>query len=135
MKSIRILILVILCSQGMLAFAQTQDKDPDTKESMQGLKDAETEMNNVYSEILKMYKADVVFIKNLKEAQELWTKFRAAELKAKFPASPDEYGDVYQMCVNDYLAELTHQRTIRLKTWIKGTYQGDVCSGSVRIIE
>jgi uncharacterized protein YecT (DUF1311 family) len=102
---------------------------------MKGLKDAETEMNNVYSEIQKTYKADVAFIKNMKEAQELWTKLRAAELKAKFPASPDEYGSAYQMCVNDYLTELTNQRIIRLKTWIKGTYQGDVCSGSIRINE
>jgi uncharacterized protein YecT (DUF1311 family) len=109
MKLTKFLGLVILCSHSMVvAIAQTQDKDPDLQESMKGLKDAETEMDNVYREIEKTYKADVVFIKNMKEAQELWTKFRAAELKAKFPASPDEYGSAYQMCVNDYLTELTN---------------------------
>jgi uncharacterized protein YecT (DUF1311 family) len=136
MKYLKILALVILYTQSMVvSIAQTQDKDPTTEESVQGLKDAETELNNVFNQVLKMYKSEAVFIKNIKEAQELWTKFRAAELKAKFPGSPGEYGSVYQMCVNDYLTELTHQRIIRLKTWIKGTYQGDVCSGSVRINE
>jgi uncharacterized protein YecT (DUF1311 family) len=136
MRYMKILTLLILYAQSVVVvIAQTQDKDPDAQESMQALKNAETEMSNVYGEVLKIYKADVVFIQNIKEAQELWIKLRAAELKAKFPGSPTEYGSVYQMCVNDYLTELTHQRIVRLKTWIKGTYQGDVCSGSIRFID
>jgi len=137
MKQIKSLLLSILLIQSMLTMAQTQDKmpqDEETKAAINAYKAADVELNSVYNQILKMYSADAEFLKNLRESQNIWIKFRTAELKTKFPErGPGEYGSVYTMCVNDFLTEMTIQRTTTLKDWIKGTYEGDVCSGSVKI--
>ena len=70
----------------------------------------------------------------MKESQEAWTKFRAIELKVKYPdREPGYYGSAHQMCVNDYLAELTNERAKRLRIWLTGTVEGDICSGSVQV--
>ena len=137
MKQIRPLILSTLLIQSILTMAQTQDKlpqDEETKAAVKEYKMVEGELNQVFNKVLTVYKSDVEFIKNIKESQDLWVKFRAAELKAKFPEGR-EYGSAYTMCVNDFLTEMTNERITTLKLWLKGTYQGDVCSGSVRINE
>ena len=137
MKQIRQLVLSMLLIQNILTMAQTQDKlpqDEETKAAVKEYKMIEGELNQVFNKVLTVYKSDVDFIKNIKESQDLWVKFRAAELKAKFPEGR-EYGSAYTMCVNDFLTEMTNERITTLKLWLKGTYQGDVCSGSVRINE
>jgi len=135
MKQIRLLTLAMLLFQTILTTAQTQDKlppDEETKAAIGEFKLVEAELNTVFNKVLTQYKSNAEFVKNMKESQDLWIKFRAAELKAKFPAS-GEYGSVYTMCVNDYLTEMTNERITKLNTWLKGTYEGDVCSGSVKI--
>jgi len=138
MKQFRLSVLLVLLIPSIITIAQTQDKlptqDDETKAAIKEYKMVETELNQVFSKVLMTYKTDVEFIKNIKESQDLWIKFRAAELKAKFPEGR-EYGSVYTMCVNDFLTEMTNERITTLKLWLKGTYQGDVCSGSVRINE
>ena len=134
----RLLVLSMLLTQSIIGMAQTQDKlptqDEETKAAIKEYKLVEGELNQVFSKVLTVYKSDVEFVKNIKESQDLWIKFRAAELKAKFPEGR-EYGSVYAMCVNDFLTEMTNARITTLKLWLKGTYEGDVCSGSVRINE
>jgi len=135
MKQIRLLGLSMLLFQAILTIAQTQDKgtqDEETKAAVAEFKLKETELNTVFNKVLTQYKSNAEFVKNMKESQDLWVKFRAAELKAKFPAG-GEYGSVYTMCVNDFLTEMTNERITKLDTWLKGTYEGDVCSGSVKI--
>jgi uncharacterized protein YecT (DUF1311 family) len=128
----------MLLIQCIVTVAQTQDKlptqDEETKAAIKEYKMVEIELNQVFSKVLTVYKSDVEFIKNIKESQDLWVKFRAAELKTKFPEG-GEYGSAYTMCVNDFLTEMTNERITTLKLWLKGTYQGDVCSGSIRINE
>ena len=138
MKHIRLLALSMLLVQNIMTMAQTQDKgtqDEETKAAIKEFKIVEAELNTVYNKILTTYKSDSEFIKNLKVSQDLWVKFRAAEVKVKFPAAPAAYGDPYTMCVNDYLTEMTNERITRLNAWLKGTYEGDICSGSVKINE
>lgn len=136
MKQFRLLVLSMLLIQSIMVMAQTQDKlptqDDETKAAIKEYKMVEGELNQVFSKVLTVYKTDVEFIKNIRESQDLWIKFRAAELKAKFPEGR-EYGSVYTMCVNDFLTEMTNERITTLKLWLKGTYEGDVCSGSVKI--
>lgn len=130
---IRLLGLVIFVGLSILSQAQTQTEMDG--EYISGLKNAEAELENVYEKILKEYSGDTEFIKNLKESQNLWTKFRDAELKTKFPdRAAGYYGSVQPLCVNDYLTELTNERIERLRTWLTGTEEGDVCSGSIKII-
>lgn len=130
---IRLLGLLILVGQSILSSGQTQGEM--NGESSSGLKNAEKELKTVYERILVEYKQDTEFIKNLKESQDLWTKLRDAELKTKFPdREPGYYGSVQPMCISDYLTELTNERIKRLQTWLTGTEEGDVCSGSIKII-
>lgn len=125
----------MLLFQTILTTAQTQDKgtqDEETKAAVTEFKLKEAELNTVLNKVLTQYKSNTEFVKNMKESQDLWVKLRAAELKAKFPTG-GEYGSVYTMCVNDFLTEMTNERITKLNAWLKGTYEGDVCSGSVKI--
>jgi uncharacterized protein YecT (DUF1311 family) len=82
---------------------------------------------------LKEYTEDTAFIKNLKAAQRIWVQFHDAEMKAKYPDREDAYyGSVQPMCWYSYKTELTEERTKKLKIWVTGIEEGDVCSGSVK---
>jgi uncharacterized protein YecT (DUF1311 family) len=92
------------------------------------------ELNEAYNKILREYKTDTSFTKNLKKAQRLWIQFRDAEMKVKFPdREAGSYGSVHPMCWSLYKEELTRERLNVLKTWLDGTEEGDVCSGTVKI--
>lgn len=43
------------------------------------------------------------------------------------------YGSIHPMCEANYLAELTEERTNKLRTWLTGAPEGDACSGSVNV--
>tara|TARA_R110002050_G_C8671328_1_gene492089 strand:- start:58 stop:384 length:327 start_codon:yes stop_codon:yes gene_type:complete len=95
---------------------------------------SEIELNSIYKKILTEYKSDSIFIDRLKKTQKIWISYRDAELEIKFPAENKqaEYGSVYPMCVTYFLKELTDERIKKLKTWLTGIEEGDVCSGSVK---
>jgi uncharacterized protein YecT (DUF1311 family) len=98
-----------------------------------GYKDADNELNKLYSSIVDSYKSDTVFIRNLKTAEKLWIKLRDAELMVKFPEGPGySYGSVQPMCVSMYLMDLTNERIKYLKQWINGAEEGEACRGSVK---
>jgi uncharacterized protein YecT (DUF1311 family) len=122
-----LIVLLTFCFKSLVA------QDAETQDATRRLKEAESEINILYHQILDEYKDQKLFIKNLSEAQALWVRLKQAELKTLFPESPDNYGSPYQMCVANYLTELTLERIARLELWRKGTYEGDVCSGSIRI--
>jgi uncharacterized protein YecT (DUF1311 family) len=87
----------------------------------------------VYQAILKAYKSDASFIKNLRTSQRIWITFRDAEVKVKYPDRADGYyGTIHPLCVSLYLEELTVDRISTLTQWVKGTEEGDVCSGSIK---
>jgi uncharacterized protein YecT (DUF1311 family) len=97
--------------------------------SCDSFKSADRELNLVYQKILKDYKQDTAFIKNLKSAQSLWIKLRDADLKAIY--TPGEfYGSVKPMCACTILTEFTKERTKFLKTWTDGIEEGDACRGT-----
>nr|WP_246124494.1 MULTISPECIES: lysozyme inhibitor LprI family protein [Bizionia] len=95
---------------------------------------ADAELNNVYQKIITEYKTDSIFIERLKKTQRIWISYRDAELEMKFPAEDKrvEYGSVFPMCVSYFLGKLTEERTEKLKIWLDGIEEGDVCSGSVK---
>lgn len=96
---------------------------------------ADIELNNVYQKILIEYKSDSIFIDRLKKTQSIWISYRDAELEMKFPAENKqlEYGSIYPMCVSIFLKELTEERTEKLKVWLNGIEEGDMCLGSVKL--
>lgn len=103
-------------------------------QAYQEWKKADDELNKVYSQILKKYKDDKVFIAKFKKAELAWIKFKDAEIEAIYPEEDKmhNYGSVYPMCVNGIATEMTQQRTKELKLWLKGIEEGDVCAGSRR---
>jgi uncharacterized protein YecT (DUF1311 family) len=127
--TITTLLSLIISNQ---AFGQTQ-LEMNQEEQNKYFK-ADKELNNVYNQILKEYKTDTVFIKNLKIAQRIWIQFRDAEMKSKYPdREQGYYGSIHPMCWSIYLTELTKERTKKLKMWLTGLDEGDACSGSIKI--
>lgn len=101
-------------------------------------KATDEKLNKVYSEILKEYKTDTLFIKRLKEAQRAWLQFRDAHLEARFPTAnksekQTEYGSIFPVCACFELNALTKQRITQLEVWLKGVEEGNVCGGSYKV--
>ena len=97
---------------------------------------ADAELNRVYGSILEKYKEDPKFIAKLRASQRAWLTYRDAEFEAKFPhedesKSPHFYGSIFPMCAAQYRAQLTQERIVKLREWLDGTEEGDVCAGSV----
>lgn len=129
MKKLAIIFSLIF---SVLSFSQTQT-EMNIDSYNQYLK-VDKEMNVVYQKILKKYSTDKLFLKKLKVAQNLWIKFRDAEVEARFPEENKklEYGSMYPMCVNDYFNKLTLERIKQLKVWLNGIPEDELCSGSVK---
>ena len=124
-------ILVLFLS--ISSFSQSQlEMNMTANESF---KKADKELNVVYQKILKEYKADILFLKSLKNSQILWIKFRDAEMLTRFPdPDPRAYGSIYPLCYSQYMEMLTLERIKNLKVWLSGFKEGEMCSGSVKII-
>ena len=132
MKKLLLTIITLLSlTISNQAFGQTQ-LEMNQEEQNKYLK-ADKKLNNVYNQILKEYKSDTEFIKNLKIAQRIWIQFRDAEMKLKYPdREQGYYGSIHPMCLSIYLTELTEERTKKLKMWLLGIEEEDDCSGSVK---
>ena len=127
-----IIVLIVICLISNFGFSQTQF-EMNQSANNDFLK-ADKDLNSVYQKIIKEYKSDIKFIKNLKTSQKIWIQFRDSEMKVKFPETEDSYyGSVFPMCWSSYIEELTKERIKKLKIWIDGNEEGDVCSGSVKI--
>ena len=124
-----LLILMILTFN--LIHSQTQREL--NIESKKEYVDSDNELKLIYKTILTDYKKDTTFVKNLKSSQRLWIKLRSADLKVKYPNERRVYGSVYPMCKWIYLKDLTESRIDKLLEWTKGTEEGDVCKGSIKI--
>ncbi|MEK7990961.1 MAG: lysozyme inhibitor LprI family protein [Thiotrichaceae bacterium] len=97
---------------------------------------ADVELNSVYREILATYSDDALFIKKLKAAQRAWMIFRDAHLEALYSEEDKRfaYGSIYPTCSNNDSTKLIKQRIIQLQQWLTGVSEGDVCSGSVKMM-
>jgi uncharacterized protein YecT (DUF1311 family) len=123
---ITIFVLSIIHSFGQTQYELNQAEYKKCKE-------ADKELNIVYQKILKEYKEDTTFIKNLKASQTIWIQFRDAEMKMKYPErGPGYYGSIQPLCQASYIAALTESRVKTLKIWLEGIEEGDGCAGSVK---
>lgn len=124
-------ILMFLLYFACHSFAQTQDQM--NKKAYDNYQKADKELNSVYGKVVKEYKADTEFIRNLKKSQKIWITFRDAEMRVRYPnRGSGTYGSSHQMCWYSYIAELTKKRTKELKVWLVGIEEGDVCAGSIK---
>lgn len=127
---ILILLLVSNFCIGQTQLEMNQEADKNYKK-------ADKELNLIYNKILKDYQTDTKFILKLKEAQKAWIKFRDAEMDALFPEEDKQlqYGSVFPMCWSKAITDLTNERIKKLKVWLSGIEEGDMCSGSIKIKE
>jgi len=117
-----------------LTFSFGQSNADMIREAAKIYEKSDKELNQTYQKILKEYNEDIVFIRNLKNAQRIWVQLRDAELKSKYPnTDPNYYGGMHSMCEYYYLTELTNERIKKLKVWLIGIEEGDICIGSVKI--
>jgi len=130
MKKSGVFFILITLLFSLNLYSQTQEEM--TYAASQDYKMADTTLNDVYNKILKEYKSDKVFIRNLKESQSLWIKFRDAEVKLKFPEYSSRPGSARSMCQLFLLKDLTEARISVLKKWLEGAEEGDVCAGSMK---
>jgi len=125
------ILSVVFCFFCFFGFSQTQAE----LNMMQydSYKKTDKKLNEVYQAILKAYKSDTSFIKNLRTSQRIWITFRDAEVKVKYPDREDGYyGSIHPLCISLYLEELTVDRISTLNLWLKGAEEGDGCSGSIK---
>ncbi len=123
-----VFFLVFNCSG---VYSQTQSQMNSEAKSKFELVDKQ--LNSVYQKILNEYKDDVKFTESLRVSQRLWIQFRDAEMLVKFPEKDASYyGSVFSMCWYSYKEELTSERIKRLRLWLIGTDEGDLCSGSIK---
>ncbi len=113
MKQYKVLFILTALLFSINLYPQTQSEM--TYAALQDYKLADTAINEVYNKILKEYKSDKVFIRNLKESQALWIKFRDAEVKLKFHDYNSKAGSTRTMCQLFLLKDLTEARTSELK--------------------
>lgn len=114
-------------------FCVAQSQAGMNESAKKDYENADAELNNVYTKIMSGYKEDTAFMKNLKTAQKLWIKLRDADMKAKYPDRGEGYyGSAQLLCWYSYLTQLTKERTDKLKIWLTGIEEGDVCAGSVK---
>ena len=129
MKYMFSLVFFFFCFTG---FSQTQAEL--NMMQYESYKKADKKLNEVYQAILKEYKSDTEFIKNLRASQRIWITFRDAEVKVKFPdREAGYYGSIHPLCISAYMEELTLDRVSTLSLWIKGAQEGDGCSGSIKV--
>lgn len=130
------LLLLLMLTFSLAARAQNQGQM--NAEACQKYQAADQHLNTLYQQVLKLYAADAVFLKAFRASQVAWLKYRNAQLEALYPTQSGEdkqtiYGSVYPMCSCPVLAELTTARNRQLQAWVKGTKEGDVCGGSMRV--
>ena len=121
------------CLVSLSSFGQSQAQMNTQADA--ACRKADQALNRTYQQIFKEYRAQPVFLQNLRAAQQRWLQFRDAELKARYPAAntQQEYGSVFPMCYSADLEELTKARTQQLRRWLTGIPEGDVCPGSVKV--
>ena len=126
--------IVLVFSFLALFCAPAYSQSKEILDSEIGLEKIDAKMNDIYDLILETYAEDTLFLSKLSESQRIWELFRNAELAMRFPEGEDNnyYGSIYEECAARYLVELTQERTEKLKIWLEGTEEGDVCSGSIK---
>lgn len=84
------------------------------------------ELNRLYQEVVKRYKADKKAVASIESAQKAWLEFRDAHLKSVFPESGLD-GSAQPLCHCILMAEMTQDRIKQLK-YILSPTEGDLCS-------
>jgi uncharacterized protein YecT (DUF1311 family) len=137
---ISVFIITILTLLSYNALAQ-RDDEMILAAGQRYLK-ADSELNQVYNGIIKLYADDTAFITKLKISENLWLKLKDADLEMVFPGWHTDtsiangyYGSLWPMCNYNELEGITIDRIKWLRQWIDGDIEGDICGGSLKTKE
>jgi uncharacterized protein YecT (DUF1311 family) len=109
------------------AFCQSAATDPCWKTAMAqselnhcaalDAREADTELNHVYQDLLAKLKGNDTATKKLRAAQKAWLVFRDAHLQELYPAEDKqaEYGSMFPMCYSQVATAMTRDRTAQLR--------------------
>ncbi len=122
-----IMVIITACTGSNLSSTRGEQSVPP-------MLDSERRLNQVYNEVLHLYRDDPVFTEKLKAAQRQWHLYRDAQIEALYPVADkmSAYGSVYPSCYRNEKQRLELQRTEELMRWVEGHPEGDVCGGSIR---
>jgi Uncharacterized protein conserved in bacteria len=84
-------------------------------------KEADTDLNRVYQELLTKLKNDDNAMRKLRAAQRAWLAFRDAHLQELYPAKDKqaEYGSIFPMCYAQIAMAMTKERTAQLRRMLE----------------
>lgn len=95
-------------------------------------KKADKELSAIYGAIIKKYDFDKMFLRYMEESQKAWLAYREAHLKAIYPSEYlAAYGSAISDCVCAQRTRLTKERIKELNQWVEGTYEGNICAGTI----
>jgi uncharacterized protein YecT (DUF1311 family) len=120
----------LLCAASGAAVAQTQMELNQI--SCAEAQRAAQDLQSVVDRIHRKNAGDPLFLKKFDAAQQAWQQFADAQLDAIYPAEDKrgQYGSAYGMCLCGNRETLIRDRIRQLEPWVKGTPEGDICTGS-----
>lgn len=118
-----------VCAFVLCAFSVQAEAAPD--DLCADYKQADSELNSTYKQVLAKHSDDKAFLASIKKAQRAWLAFRDAHAASIYPAADKqvEYGSMFSSCNCAALADVTRQRVKQLQQWLS-SMEGDVCAGS-----
>ncbi len=127
----KFLIVTLLISFATIStYSQTQlEMNTIAAKSKQSAYDL---LDSLYNKILERRKTDTVFIEKFKISQDLWLKFREAQVDMNFPPRERRYyGSMQSMCKSGYMEKLTKERIKTLKKFFQPIPKGEGCAGTM----
>jgi len=112
-------------------------------EVYENLQRAEKRMQTILDSIQMLYnqagvfsepKLKDIFFKSLEFSQKQWELYAEGMVELKYPKE-EEGGSSTGMSIARYKQELVNQRIRDLNPWLMGIPQGDVGSGTVRVLD
>lgn len=94
---------------------------------------AQTRLNSLYQAVLAKYHDAPAQQARLRSAQQAWERYRDAELHAVYPHAGDPaYATAYTpTCHARLRLSLLRERIARLRQWLDGGIEGDLCAGAL----
>jgi uncharacterized protein YecT (DUF1311 family) len=114
------LLFALIMALPLAIFGQSQSEM--NAQAAKNYKKADAELNKTYQQVMKKYADNVLFIKELKAAQQLWVQFRDAEFKRAYPhyyEGNTYYGSMFSLDKSTFLEKMTKERTKTLKDILK----------------
>ena len=124
-----VLAVSMVFASGVMAAEELQCAGDGTQAelnqcSQQEYEQADAALNAEWKKLLKVLDGQDAALREVRNAQRAWIRFRDAEVASHFPVDAGEdvrtmYGSMYPMSYNGVMTTLTRQRTEQLRARIE----------------